>query len=271
MTASSTDGLLAEAVQMKAEMNVSEYERLVSLASKLVADGGNLAKAIKQAKKACELLPHFPTAYHVLGSAHEANGAPKLAAEAFISAMEKAEADQKVDPKIWADSAAHAYAMLIMAPDAAKPIWWTDDDLLRLSERAVILLPNDLRSQKWRADVLSGLQSALPASNRSDIEHRSPEQYRDAATHFQAVAALLPSADAKRGMVKAGVMCRARADALEKHLASLPVAPQDKAVAPPGPAPADAEHAAAEPLPVVAASPAQSEPASGSIVAQYYY
>lgn len=220
------EGLLAEAVQMKAEQYRSEYEHLVTHASKLVADRGNLAKAIKQAKKASKLLPECPSAYHVLGGAYEANGAPELAAAAFITAMDKAEADQKLDPKIWADAAAHAYAMLIMAPGAAKPVWWTDDELLRHSERAVTLLPESLRAQKWRADVLSGLQSALPASNRSEIEHRTPQQYRDAAVHFQAVAALLPSPEAKRGMIKAGVMCRGRADALEQHLASLPAQPQ---------------------------------------------
>lgn len=233
--------LLAEAVQIKSEQNRTEYERLVSLASKLVADRGNLAKAIKQVKKACDLLPAAPTAYHVLGSAHEANGAPELAAQAFIIAMDKAEAQADMDPRIWAEAAAHAYAMLIMAPAAPRPTWWTDEALLRLSQRAVTLLPEDLRAQKWRADVLSGLQSALPESGRSQLEHRTPQQYRDAAIHFQAVAALLPSADAKRGMIKAGVMCRGRADALEQHLASQPAqisAPAEAAPSPPVAAPA---------------------------------
>ena len=71
-----------------------------------------------------------------------------------------------------------------------------------------------LESHRWRADVLSGLQPALP-----EYTDRQPEQLREAAEHFQEVAKLHTSADAKRGMVKAGIACRARADAIEAHYA----------------------------------------------------
>jgi len=258
MAASSSD-TLAAAVTLLDEQRRAEYERLVSAASKLVADGNNLAKAVKHSKKAIELMPSVPAAYQVLGDAHEAMGAPGLAAQAFIACMDRAEADEAVDKRIWADAASHAYALLVLAPREPRPSWWTDEDLLRLSARAIALLPADLRTLKWRADVLSGLQSLLPPSGRSEVEHRSPQQYRDAAMHFQALAPLLPAADAKRSMIKAGVACRARADMLEQHLASQQkMEPPDET----------SSVAAAVGEPAAAAPFATS---SGGIEATYYY
>ena len=114
MAASSSD-TLAAAVTLLDEQRRAEYERLVSAASKLVADGNNLAKAVKHSKKAIELMPSVPAAYQVLGDAHEAMGAPGLAAQAFIACMDRAEADEAVDKRIWADAASHAYALLVTA------------------------------------------------------------------------------------------------------------------------------------------------------------
>ena len=218
MADAAEDGLVEATAKMLLEEKAMQFDQLVRQASKLVSEGNNLAKAVKQAKKAVALLPEMPSGHRTLGSALEANASPTLAAEAFLLGMDKADASlsEESSRTIWAECASSAYAMLVVCPDVPRPTWWEDAQLLRLSERAVQVTPESLRAQKWRADVLSGLQSALP-----EYDDRTPQQLRDAAVHFQEVARLHSGADAKRGMVKAGIACRARADAIEAHLASL--------------------------------------------------
>ena len=87
---SSTDDMLASAVQLAGEQKRAEYEHLVSVASKMVSEGNNLAKAVKHLKKAIALLPAVAAAHQVLGGAHEAMCAPDRAAQAYLAAMEKA-------------------------------------------------------------------------------------------------------------------------------------------------------------------------------------
>lgn len=206
--------LVAEAAGLVGEAKVAEYERLVAIATKMIGEGNTLAKAAKKCRKAIALFPEQSAAHSALGAALEATGDCLLAARSYLTAMHKAERATDADPRLWADAAARAYAMLVRCPEEPRPAWWHDEELLKLSEKAVLLLPEDMRAVKWRADVLSGLQSALP----DDTEPRGPQSLREAAVCFQKVATLLQSADAKRSMIKAGVACRARADDMERQL-----------------------------------------------------
>lgn len=210
--------LVEDAARMVGEEKSAEYGTLLSRASKMVVEGKDLQKAAKKCRKAILLFPDLPAGHSTLGSVHEASGAPTMAAQCYLAAMERFDENSTIDPKLWADSAAHAYAMCVASKGdptpAWWPMWWEDEALLRLSERAVSLIPDSLRAQKWRADVLSGLQSALPP-----MEPRSPQQLRDAAACFQKTAELVASSEGKRSMVKAGIACRARAAAIEQHFA----------------------------------------------------
>eukprot|EP00966_Prymnesium_polylepis_P275771 6371899-Prymnesium_polylepis.1 len=210
------DPLVAEALQVVGEGRREEYERLVRAATRMVAEGNTLQKAAKKCEKAIALFPDGTAGHKVLGAAHEAMGSPCAAGRSYIAAMAKAEQCADEDPRTWAECASCAYAMLVTSKELERPEWWEDAVLLRLSDKACLLLPEDLRAVKWRADVLSGLQSALP-----DMADRSPAQLRAAADAFQMVAGLVQSTEGKRGMIKAGVMCRVRADAIEAHLAQL--------------------------------------------------
>ena len=157
--ADKTDALVAEAAQMVGEQNRDEYEHLVRAAAKMVAEGNTLQKAIKKCRKAISLFPGSPAAYRTLGAAQEASGSPSAAAQSYVEATAKASVG-KEDPRIWADCAAQAYAMLVACPEVPRPEWWVDEALLRHSEKAYLLLPDDLRAAKWRADVLSGLRES---------------------------------------------------------------------------------------------------------------
>ena len=202
----------------------AEYEHLVSRAARAIAERNNLGKAKKQCLKAIALCPKLAPAHSTLGSAHELTGDSSLAAASYIDAMALCEvggdggAQRADERRQWAYVAARAYAMLVISPQGtvALPPWWHDEAMLELSARVVALLPDDVPAVKWRADALSGLQSRLPEM----AEPRGPESLREAATCFQHLARLLTTPDAKRGMVKAGVACLARAGQMEEHRAA---------------------------------------------------
>ena len=89
--------------------------------------------------------------------------------------------------------------------EVAKPEWWSDEGLKALSARVVRMAPDFMKAHHMRAEVLSGRSSAWEAGPRSAAE------LREAATHFDRVAALQPAPAVKATLAEAAAQCRIEA------------------------------------------------------------
>ena len=130
----------------------------------------------------------LPAAHLVLGAVLEAKSDLSGAAASYASALSAAGGADVADAATaeWASAVAHSYAVLTRCAAAPKPAWWTDATLLSLSERVLELLAEQLNAQTMRAELLSGLQGALPEL----AAPRSAEELRTAAAAYQKVLAL---------------------------------------------------------------------------------
>jgi len=173
-----------------------------------------LDKAERKCREALKLDAALPVAHQVLGAVLEARGDLGGAAASFTAAMEAAGgANAEPATAAWATAASRAYAVLVRCAEAARPAWWADETLLALSERAVAALPESALAHTWRAELLSGLQPALPPRAAA----RSAEQHRAAAAHHQKVAALAPDKEAKKAAAAAAAECLTAATRAEKQ------------------------------------------------------
>ena len=200
----------------------AEYERLVSSSMDLINTPPldflgakekklflekNLKKAESQCRRALELSDMLPAAHYALGCAQSASGAMTAASASFIAAADRSDRFSSE----WANAAARAYAMLVDSPDAERPEWWTDEQLMEFSERAVNLLPSSGHTHRWRAGVLCGLPLGLPTLSAA----RSAEQMRIASTHYQNAAKFAESKEDKRPDVEAAAACLVLAKRLD--------------------------------------------------------
>ena len=207
----------------------TEYEKLVASAEALVAERAlefltakqkaeferkNLDKAFRLCSKAIEIDASLPAAHLELGIILEAQTGLTKAAESFLTAMQCAEVDpSESGAKVWARSAAHAYAVLSRLPDEKRPAWWEAHELLSRSERVVTLLPEESLAHKWRGEALSGFQDAVPMG--ADLPRA--QSLREAAAHFQRVVALSTSAEEKKAAALASADCLMKAARFESQ------------------------------------------------------
>ena len=170
----------------------------------------NAKDAANKARRAIGISADLSAAHRVLGSALERSGDQIAAAASFLQAMDLASDDE---PLAWADAAANSFAMLVACPGEQRPAWWNDDELLAHSARASELLPNAPHAQRFRAHVLAA-PAELPLPPLA--APRGVEQLRDAAKHFERVAALAVADDEKRAAAEAGAVCLKNAASIER-------------------------------------------------------
>ena len=84
----------------------------------------------------------------------------------------------------------------------AKPEWWNDEGLKALSAKVVTVTPDDVGAIQMRAMVLNWPIGAWEAGLRSAAE------LREAAAHYDRVAALCPLPAMKAGCGAAAAQCR---------------------------------------------------------------
>ena len=92
--------------------------------------------------------------------------------------------------------------------EVAKPEWWNDEGLKALSVRVVRAAPDDMHAHQMRAIVLSGQEDAW------EVGPRSAAELREAATHYERVAALQPAPAVKTIFADQAAGCRSLADAM---------------------------------------------------------
>ena len=107
----------------------------------------------------------------------------------------------------WAKATATAFDLLKLevCNEVAKPEWWNDEGLKALSATVVSAAPN-VTSHSMRAVVLSGMSDAW------EVGPRSAAELKEAATHFERVAALSSAPAAKADHASYAVACRSWAN-----------------------------------------------------------
>ena len=140
----------------------------------LLADGAwhaskeDWQSASRSCREAIALRPDEPTGYYNLGATLSDSGRIVEAAQLFLEAKERFQADSKN----WAVATADAFETLRLeeCDEVARPKWWNDEELKALSVRVVRAAPNDWAANTMRAHVLSGKSGAWEAGPRSAAE-----------------------------------------------------------------------------------------------------
>merc|ERR1740139_1174028 len=182
------DREVAKRLARLAESTGSEYSRLLAEGTRHGADL-NCHKADKTIRKAIALEPDQPLAYYNLGVALNSSGHHAEAAPLYLQAA----ARHPEGSEGWANSIAGAFNVLRLPEfaEVAKPGWWGDEALKTLS-KAVIRATDSQVGHGMRAEVLAG---QLPAWESGP---RSAADLKEAATHLERVAELVPGPIQKR-------------------------------------------------------------------------
>ena len=182
-----------------------EHHKLLAEASRYASEL-DWRKAGKAYREVIALRPDRPEAYYNLGTALNASGHYVEAAQRFHEAKERI----PMGSESWALATAHAFQMLTQneCDEVAKPEWWNDEGLKAVSARVVRAVPNDVVANNMRAVVLSGAGGAWEA------ELRSAAELREAATHYERVAALSPAPASKAENASFAGLCRIEAEAM---------------------------------------------------------
>ena len=115
-----------------------------------------------------------------------------------------------VESEDWATVTAQAFDVLRKeaCAEVAKPEGWSDEGLKALSARVVGVAPDDLGAIRMRAEVLRAQNLAWEAGPRSAAE------LREAAAHFERVAALCTAPALKAIHADEAARCRFQARAM---------------------------------------------------------
>ena len=167
--------------------------RQIALGS-LYMQQNKLNKAMKAFREAVSQSPAEPAGYHNLAVVlSRSNKRPEACTYALMAA------DKALDGGImnphWARSWGVACALLLKpsCAEVPRPAWWTDSELLRLSEAVVGLIPQEAEIDVWqtRSIVLAGAFFGQ-AFDVPDTRWRSSAQVREAAECLRRQAKLIP-------------------------------------------------------------------------------
>ena len=153
----------------------------------LLAEGTQYAskqdwrRAARACREAIALAPDEPVAYAALGGVFLNSKLYTEAAQWYLEAKERSPEGSSE----WAVATANAFDLLqqTACDEAAKPEWWTDEELKALSAKVVRAAPADVAANRMRACVLSGRCAAWVAGPRSSAE------FKEAGAHFEQAAA----------------------------------------------------------------------------------
>merc|ERR1740139_1084092 len=201
------DREIAERQARLAESTGSEYDRLLAEGARHLVDL-NYHKADKTYRKAIAVEPGQPVAYFNLGAALGNSGRDAEAAPLLLQAAARFP-EGSVQ---WADSIAEAFNKLRLpeCAEVAKPGWWNDEALKTLS-KTVLRATDSQVGQVMRAEVLSGQHPAWESGPRSAAD------LKEAATHYERAAQLIPAPGQKRD-------CESNAAALRRQAAAMDAA-----------------------------------------------
>ena len=145
-------------------------------------------------------------AYFNLGMALNNSAHYVEAAQRFLEAKERF----LVGSELWGKATAYAFNMLVQeeCAEVAKPEWWNDEGLKALSASVVRAAPDEVEANRMRAEVLSGQLRAWEAGPRSAAE------LREAAAHYDRVAALCHAPAMKAKYAELEASCRRQAEAM---------------------------------------------------------
>ena len=170
-----------------------EYWELL-LEARELQHAANYHGEFKVLREAIELIPEEPAAYKNMGDALVASSDLKGAARYYLLAEERCDHHDER----WANAIAAACNNLSMCPDAPRPSWWNDEDLLRLSAEAVaVRSSDDAMALVMRAATLLG--------GYTKHRTRTAAELRESARCFTRAAEILEehgdtvSAEAHRG------------------------------------------------------------------------
>ena len=158
-------------------------------------------------REAIALRPDKPVAYLNLAAALNDTGHTVEAAQRFLEAKERC----PVGSDLWADATSRAFEMLTQktCAEVAKPEWWNDKGLKKLSAKVVRAAPNDPAANQMRAEVLSGLHCAA-----WKMGPRSSAELSLAATCFERAAALCNAPVGKATLTGNADKCRSLAEVM---------------------------------------------------------
>ena len=195
---------VAERTARRAEQSGDAYQKLLAEGARYVSKQ-DPRRAAKAYREAIALRPDKPVAYYNLGAALNNSGHDVEAAQRFLEARER----WPVGSEMWARATAAAFTSLTReeCAEVAKPEWWNDEGLKALSARVMRAAPDDEDAHEMRADVLCGRLGACEAAPRSVAE------LREAAAHYERVAALCPVPALKADYASDAAECRRLADA----------------------------------------------------------
>ena len=157
-------------------------------------------KAARSLREAIALEPNEPTAIANLGAVLSNSGHDVEAAQRYLEAKVR----YPVGSETWARATADAFSMLRLeeCAEAAKPEWWNDQGLKKLSARVVRAAPNEVLTNSMRAQVLRGQCGAW------EVGPRSAAEVKKAATHFDRAAALCDAPTANAHYASLADACR---------------------------------------------------------------
>ena len=171
---------------------------------------------------AIALKPDNPVSYFNLGNVINQSGHHAEAAPRFLEAKER----WPVGSESWARATAHAFNVLTLVAELAKPEWWNDEGLKALSARIVRAAPNDVAANSIRADVLSGQSRAW------EVKPRSATELEEAAAHFDLAAALCAAPVQKSILAGNADWCRNQAEAMRFSTEVAAASPSKAGAAP---------------------------------------
>ena len=192
----------AEEEARRAEQSGDAYAELAAEGVRY-ASKADYRKAAKAFREAITLRPDEPAAYFNLGAALNNSAHFVEAAQRFLEAKERCQ----VGSEGWAMGTAWVFASLVKeeCAEVPKPEWWNDEELKALSASVVRVLPDDMLASNMRAVVLYGREVAWKVGPRSAAE------LREAATHFDRVAALHTNPAMKASLADEAAWCRIQA------------------------------------------------------------
>jgi tetratricopeptide (TPR) repeat protein len=197
---------VAEGAARDAARSGDAYEELIADGLRYLSKQ-DYRRAARACREAIALRPDKPTAYFNLGAALSNSEHIVEAAQRYLEAKERYPV---VGSEEWACATATAFAMLTQeaCAEVAKPEWWNDEELKALSARVVRAAPDHVAPHRMRAFVLAGQCAAWEAGPRSAAE------LREAAVHYDRVAALHPAPELKAHHASRAAWCRATAGAV---------------------------------------------------------
>lgn len=148
------------------------------------------ARAAKYFRLDIKENPDTPEGYRGLAKARSRSGDFKGSTEVRLEALKRC----KVGTADWAETWVECFTGLCACPEVPRPLWWTDEELLSLTKRALTRseanAENEPLALVWavhaRATVLASTHKQLPFSLRTAVQYIEAVKCYERAAHAAA-------------------------------------------------------------------------------------